>query len=292
MKVEKSNEIIYLSNIVSIYNKISVCNNTTQSTITKRLNKIYKIFDERFYRTLNNEEKDFFNKNVKILIDGKKKLNYKTACFFIPILLTYDHEFIKNLEKNKYTNYGVMIDWLYEVVLYYESFGIEIQKQNYIIKEKMRMYKSIGNNKRHSELEKTKLILNLKNEKDKELELFLEEIQLSFNFSVDIYLKLDNINKNIPDEKIFDLFNQIFSLPKTSKMNIAYKIDKIIKKEIKDVENRYKQGMGKNIELIDMDTKLDFIECKSLKTQKLDIYNNLEDETEYRFLKQLELNNK
>lgn len=77
MRVEKSNEIIYLSNIVSIYNKISVCNNTTQSTITKRLNKIYKIFDERFYRTLNNEEKDFFNKNVKILIDGKKKLNYK-----------------------------------------------------------------------------------------------------------------------------------------------------------------------------------------------------------------------
>ncbi|MFQ6872612.1 MAG: hypothetical protein ACLVEC_08230 [Romboutsia timonensis] len=76
MKVKKTNEILYLSNIVSIYNKISVCTNTTQSTITKRLNKIYKIFDERFYRSLNNEEKDFFDKNIKILIDGKKKLNY------------------------------------------------------------------------------------------------------------------------------------------------------------------------------------------------------------------------
>ena len=76
MKVKKTNEILYLSNIVSIYNKISVCTNTTQSTITKILNKIYKIFDERFYRSLNNEEKDFFDKNIKILIDGKKKLNY------------------------------------------------------------------------------------------------------------------------------------------------------------------------------------------------------------------------
>ena len=64
MKVKKTNEILYLSNIVSIYNKISVCTNTTQSTITKRLNKIYKIFDERFYRSLNNEEKDFFDKNI------------------------------------------------------------------------------------------------------------------------------------------------------------------------------------------------------------------------------------
>ena len=76
MKVKKTNEILYLSNIVSIYNKISVCTTTTQSTITNRLNKIDKILDERFYRSLNNEEKDFFDKNIKILIDGKKKLNY------------------------------------------------------------------------------------------------------------------------------------------------------------------------------------------------------------------------
>ncbi|CEQ19405.1 hypothetical protein [Paraclostridium sordellii] len=292
MKVEKTNEILYLSNIVSIYNKISVCNNTTQSTIKKRLNKIYKIFDERFYRSLNNEEKDFFDKNIKILIDGKKKLNYRTACFFIPVLLTYDHEFIKNLEKNKYTNYEVMIDWLYEVVLYYESFGIEIQKENYILKEKFKIHKNIGNNKRYSESKKTELILNLKNEKDKELELFLEEMQLSFNFVVDIYLKLDDMNKNIPDEKIFDLFNQISRLPKTSKMNIAYKINKIIKKEIKDVEIRYKESIDKNIDLIDMDIKWDFIECKSLKNQKLYIDNNVEDQIECSFLKQLELNNK
>ena len=217
---------------------------------------------------------------------------YRTACFFIPILLTYDHEFIKNLEKNKYTNYEVMIDWLCEVVLYYESFGIEIQKENYILKEKFKIHKNIGNNKRYSESKKTELILNLKNEKDKELELFLEEMQLSFNFVVDIYLKLDNINKNIPDEKIFDLFNQISRLPKTSKMNIAYKINKIIKKEIKDVEIRYKESIDKNMDLIDMDIKWDFIECKSLRNQKLYIDNNIEDEIDCSFLKQLELNNK
>lgn len=292
MKVEKTNEILYLSNIVSIYNKISVCTNTTQSTITKRLNKIYKIFDERFYRSLNNGEKDFFDKNIKILIDGRKKLNYRTACFFIPILLTYDHEFIKNLEKNKYTSYEVVIDWIYEVVLYYESFGIEIQKENYILKEKFKIHKNIGDNKIYSESKKTELILNLKNEKDKELQLFLEEMQLSFNFVVDIYLRLDNINKNIPDEKIFDLFNQISRLPKTSKMNIAYKTNKIIKKEIKDVEIRYKESIDKNMDLIDMDIKWDFIECKSLKNQKLYIDNNVEDEIDYSFLKQLELNNK
>ena len=134
--------------------------------------------------------------------------------------------------------------------------------------------------------------MNLKNEKDKELELFLEEMQLSFNFVVDIYLKLDNINKNIPDEKIFDLFNQISRLPKTSKMNIAYKINKIIKKEIKDVEIRYKESIDKNMDLIDMDIKWDFIECKSLRNQKLYIDNNIEDEIDCSFLKQLELNNK
>ena len=61
MKVKKTNEILYLSNIVSIYNKISVCTNTTQSTITKRLNKIYKNFSDALFQNSKSERLRSFN---------------------------------------------------------------------------------------------------------------------------------------------------------------------------------------------------------------------------------------
>ena len=101
---KKSTGIIYKSDIVYLYKKISNIENTYQKTITDWLNELKVIFSNEYFNTLEPEEKIFFNENVRILIDGEKNLNYKTAVFFIPLLLTYDNYFIKNTPNLKKVN--------------------------------------------------------------------------------------------------------------------------------------------------------------------------------------------
>ena len=144
---KKSKGIIYKSDIVYLYKKISDIENTYQKTITDWLNELTLIFSNEYFNALNYQEKVFFNENIRILIDGKKNLNYKTAVFFIPLLLTYDNYFIKNTLHKKYSTNSIFIEWFYEIIGWFDKLGIELTKENYIIQEKYKQEIKISNNK-------------------------------------------------------------------------------------------------------------------------------------------------
>ena len=288
---KKSLGVIYKSDIVYLYKKISNIENTYQKTITDWLNELKVIFSNEYFNTLEPEEKIFFNENVRILIDGEKNLNYKTAVFFIPLLLTYNSNFIKNtIHKNHSTN-SIFIEWFYEIIEWFNKLGIEISKENYIIENKYKEEIKISNNKKYSESKKSELIREIRKSKDEKLVLFLKEMNECYNISLSMYTKLDATIRKDVNNKFLNLFDEISYFPLSSKHFILQKLDNIVNDEIKKLNDNYKKAKIQKDYTKFLDERFDYLEYKkskeiSIKSKKFE-YDPL---SEYSFFKQMEIN--
>lgn len=238
----KSIGVIYKSDIVYLYKKISGIENTYQKTITDWLNELKLIFSEEYFNALDTKEKLFFNENIRVLIDGEKNLNYKTAVFFIPLLLTYDNYFIKNTIHKEYSKNSIFIEWFYEIIGWFNKLGIEISKENYIIENKYKQEIKISNNKRYSESKKSELIREIRKSNDEKLKLFLKEMNECYDISLNMYTKLDTTIREDMNSKFLDLFDEISCLPLSSKYFILQKLDNIVNDEIKKLKDKYKKA--------------------------------------------------
>ncbi|MDU2591601.1 MAG: hypothetical protein E7C86_03165 [Paeniclostridium sordellii] len=288
---KKSTGVIYKSHIADFYKKISGIENTYAKTINDWLDQLKLIFDSDYFDVLDIEEKVFFEENIKILIDGQKDLNYKTAVFFIPLLLTYDNCFIKNTIQKKYSTNSIFIEWVYEIIVWFNKLGIEISKENYIIENKYKEEIKISNNKKYSESKKSELIREIRKSKDEKLVLFLKEMNECYNISLSMYTKLDaTIRKDI-NNKFLNLFDEISYFPLSSKHFILQKLDNIVNDEIKKLNDNYKKAKIQKEYTKFLDERFDYLEYKkskeiSIKSKKIE-YDPL---SEYSFFKQIEIN--
>ncbi|CEQ08324.1 Uncharacterised protein [[Clostridium] sordellii] len=288
---KKSTGVIYKSDIVYLYKKISDIENTYQKTITDWLNELTLIFSNEYFNALNHQEKLFFNENIRILIDGKKNLNYKTAVFFIPLLLTYDNYFIKNTLHKNYSTNSIFIEWFYEIIGWFDKLGIELTKENYIIQEKYKQEIKISNNKKYSESKKSELIRKLRKSKDEKLSLFFKEMNECCEISLRMYAKLDKTISVDINKKCLDLINEISYLPLSSRHLVTEKLDNIVKKEIEKLKTNYEKYKNKDSYEKYLDEIFDYLEYKTskeigIKSKKFE-YDPL---SEYSFFKQMEIN--
>lgn len=288
---KKSKGVIYKSDILRLYSKITGIENSYQKTITDWLNELKLIFNSDYFNSLNLEEKVFFEENIKILIDGQKDLNYKTAVFFIPLLLTYNSNFIKNTIHNKHSSNSVFIDWFYEILSYFKKLGIEIGKENYIIENKDDEVSKIIKNKKYSATKKGDLVREIRKSNDENLKLFFEEMNKSYCISLKMYTKLDTIIRADINNKFLDIFNEISNLPLTSKYYIMKKIDNIVKDEIENLKINHKKYKNQDSYEKYIDEIFDYLEYKSSK-ESSERFKQFEynEESEYSLLKQIMIN--
>ncbi len=288
---KKSKGVIYKSDILSLYRNISGIENSYQKTITDWLNELKLIFNSDYFNSLNPEEKLFFNENIKILIEGEKDLNYKTAVFFIPLLLTYDTCFIKNTIHKKHSTNSIFIEWFYEIIGWFNKLGIEMTSENYILKEKYKQEIKISNNKKYLESKKSELIRKLRKSNDEKLSLFFKEMNECYEISLRMYTKLDKTISIDINNKCLDLIDEISYLPLSSRYVVAEKLDNIIKKEIEKLKINYEKYKNKDSYEKYLDEIFDYLEYKtskeiSIKSKKFE-YDPL---SEYSFFKQMEIN--
>lgn len=68
----------------------------------ERLKKICEFLkDNKVELYLNNKEKNFFEKVIKPCIDWEKNFPLEASIFFLPLVIYYDDDMIKNLIRNK-----------------------------------------------------------------------------------------------------------------------------------------------------------------------------------------------
>lgn len=259
---------ITFADLTRVYNEIysSYYYSIYQSTISRDCRKIIEIFDEDFFKFLEEKNKQ---KEMEFLLDsiipikkGKTRFGYKTYCLMLVSLIgksSSNDNLINTIKKNRnHIEEYKYIDFFYKVIELISKIK-EISLENYKDtpenKKKLKRARNLNN----YALKKKRVEYLEKKEKDKKRG-FGEDIEDGIKMSIKLYDLLDIYYREKIKNEIEELLLKINFMSYESKNNLINILKREIKKEIDRTKKR-KINQSNEDEVIQK--KLDEIENKT-----------------------------